>query len=99
MKGGAAWLLESTLLPRCFGGRESAPDAASTSSVRTPSPDLLDTIYAVERRQDWYRDYAEAHGLERVGLVGSFTTDQDPVEAAAQLRDVLGFGLARRVDF
>jgi Zn-dependent peptidase ImmA (M78 family) len=65
----------------------------------TPSPDVLDTIYACQQRQDWYRDYAQAHQLDRVSLVDSLRQDEDPIEAAAQLRDVLGFGLARRVDF
>ena len=67
--------------------------------VLTPTPDLLDTIYACEQRQEWYREYAEASGVEQVALVGSLGLDSDVVEAAGQLRDMLGFGLARRVDF
>lgn len=67
--------------------------------VRTPTPDLLDTVYACELRQDWYRDFAEDHGYDEVELVGSLTVDHGVREAAAQLRDLLGFGLARRVDF
>jgi Zn-dependent peptidase ImmA (M78 family)/transcriptional regulator with XRE-family HTH domain len=67
--------------------------------VLTPTPDLLDTIYACELRQDWYREYAEATGGEPVGLVGSLALDRDVFEAAAQLRDALGFALARRVEF
>jgi Zn-dependent peptidase ImmA (M78 family) len=67
--------------------------------VLTPTPDLLDTVYACELRQDWYRDFAEDRGLDQVELVGSLTADVDPVAAAGQLRDALGFGLARRVDF
>jgi len=68
-------------------------------AVRTPTPDLLDTIYACELRQDWYRDFAEDRGYDDVALVGSLTVDVEAREAAAQLRDLLGFGLARRVDF
>jgi Zn-dependent peptidase ImmA (M78 family) len=68
-------------------------------AVATPTPDLLDTIYACELRQDWYRDYAQAHQLGKVALVGSRHLNDDPIDAAGQLRDVLGFGLARRVDF
>src|SRR6185369_9025336 len=32
--------------------------------IRTPSPDLLDSIYACEQRQAWYHQYAEEHGHE-----------------------------------
>jgi Zn-dependent peptidase ImmA (M78 family) len=67
--------------------------------VLTPTPDLLDTVYACEQRQEWYRDFALANGYDTVGLVGSLTEDVDPLDAAARLRDALGFGLARRVDF
>ncbi len=83
--------VEEVPLPdfRTFGDEE----------VRTPTPDLLDTVYACELRQDWYRDFAEDRGYDEVELVGSLTVDQGAEEAAAQLRDLLGFGLARRVDF
>lgn len=67
--------------------------------VPAPTPDLLDTIYACELRQDWFRDFAEAHGNAPVDLVGSLTLSSDVIESAAQLRDALGFSLARRVDF
>jgi Zn-dependent peptidase ImmA (M78 family) len=83
--------VEEVPLPdfRTFGDEE----------VRTPTPDLLDTVYACELRQDWYRDFAEDRGYDEVELVGSLTVDHGAEEAAAQLRDLLGFGLARRVDF
>jgi Zn-dependent peptidase ImmA (M78 family) len=83
--------VEEVPLPdfRTFGDEE----------VRTPTPDLLDTVYACELRQDWYRDFAEDRGYDEVELVGSLTVDDEAEEAAAQLRDLLGFGLARRVDF
>lgn len=67
--------------------------------VLTPTPDLLDTVYACQLRQDWYRDFALDRGYEQVELVGSLSTDIDPEQAAGDLRDALGFGLARRVDF
>jgi Zn-dependent peptidase ImmA (M78 family) len=83
--------VEEVPLPdfRTFGDEE----------VLTPSPDLLDTVYACELRQDWYRDFAEDRGYDEVELVGSLTVDDEAQEAAARLRDLLGFGLARRVDF
>jgi Zn-dependent peptidase ImmA (M78 family) len=67
--------------------------------IRTPTPDLLDTIYACEQRQAWYRDWAEDNGSEPVEIVGSQSLDTRPVDAAEELRDQLGFGLDRRVEF
>lgn len=75
---------------RTFGGRPS---------VRTPTPDLLDTIYACQQRQDWYRDYAETTGADPVTLVGSLSIETQVDVAAVQLRDGLGFGFDRRVEF
>jgi Zn-dependent peptidase ImmA (M78 family) len=71
----------------------------SDQELHRPSPDLLDTIYACEQRQDWYREFAEIHGAEPVELVGSLRLSEDPLGAAAELREALGFGLARRVEF
>ncbi len=67
--------------------------------VLTPTPDLLDTVYMCEHRQHWFREFAETHGGDTVGLVRSLRMDMDVLAAAEQLRDALGFGLARRVEY
>jgi len=67
--------------------------------VRTVTPDLLDTIYACEERQAWYREYAEVSAGEPVVLVGSQSLTTAVDGAAEALRDQLGFGLDRRVEF
>ena len=76
----------------------------TSERLRTPASaghprQILDTIYAAEQRQDWYRDFAEANGADPVELVGSLTLDTPVADAAHQLRDQLGFGLDRRVEF
>jgi Zn-dependent peptidase ImmA (M78 family)/transcriptional regulator with XRE-family HTH domain len=55
------------------------------------SPDLLDTMYQCQQRQDWYRDFARVHREDTVSFVGTLTTDVDIVEAARQMRTVLSF--------
>ncbi len=67
--------------------------------VRRATPNLLDTIYACEERQDWFREFAEQNDAEPVALVGSLSLDTPVQEAAHSLRDALGFGLDRRVEF
>jgi Zn-dependent peptidase ImmA (M78 family) len=64
-----------------------------------PTPDLLETIYACEQRQEWYRDFAESHGYGPVPVVGSANLEQDPVSVATEMRDLFGFGLERRTEF
>lgn len=72
----------------------------SDGELEDPSPDLLDTIYACEQRQEWYREFAQSHNFDSVGLVGSLSEEhQNPVEAATSLTDILGFELSRRVDY
>lgn len=61
-----------------------------------PSPDLLETIYLCQQRQDWYRDYALLYGEEPLFWVGSGTIDADVVEAAAELRELIGLELTER---
>lgn len=61
-----------------------------------PSPNLLDTLYLSQARQDWYRDYARATGEPPLPFVGSASLDQ-PVEATADaIRRTLGFDLEFR---
>jgi hypothetical protein len=51
-----------------------------------PSPDLLDTIYAMQRRQDWLREEridAEADPLE---FVGTARLNDEPMAAGQEMR-------------
>ena len=57
--------------------------------VSRPSPDLLDTIFACQQRQEWYRDFAQVTREDPAGFVGSLTTSAPVVEAAEQVRATL----------
>ena len=65
-------------------------------AVRQPSPNLLDTIYACQERQSWYRDFARVAQQPQVGFVGSATVETPPEAVATRIRDALGFDLAAR---
>jgi Zn-dependent peptidase ImmA (M78 family) len=64
--------------------------------VRRPSPDLLDTIFACQQRQEWYRDFAQVTREDPVAFLGSLTTSVPVVEAAEQIRATLRFDLGER---
>lgn len=60
------------------------------------SANLLDTVYACERRQDWYRDFARSTREEIVAIVGSVDVAAGVASTAASMRDVLGFTMESR---
>lgn len=64
--------------------------------VRRPSPDLLDTIYLCQQRQEWFRDYARVHALPRVDFVGSVASWESPEKVAEAMRQRLGLRIAER---
>lgn len=64
--------------------------------VGRPSPNLLDTIYHCQVRQDWYRDYAVGSGQEPPRFVGTLRVDDDVTAAAERIRQALGFDLEAR---
>ncbi|EQD49886.1 hypothetical protein B1B_11428, partial [mine drainage metagenome] len=64
--------------------------------MREPSVDLLDTLYLCQRRQDWFREYAQMQGLPPVSLIGQAHVKSAPEAAAAILRDALGLSVAER---
>ena len=64
--------------------------------VRRPSPNLLDTLYLCQQRQDWYRDEARTSGDPPLEFVGSLDTSVDVPAAGARLRDALGFNVEER---
>jgi Zn-dependent peptidase ImmA (M78 family) len=59
--------------------------------VGEASPDLLDTVYQCQQRQDWYRDYARVRREGPVPFVGTCTIDTDVVEAARAMREMLSY--------
>ena len=68
---------------------------ANVSPVR-PSPDLLDTIYLCQQRQDWYRGYARSVLDGPLELVGSVRAGHDVAETAAHMRHALEVDLDER---
>ncbi len=65
-------------------------------AVTRPSPNLLDTIYACQERQSWYRDFARIAGEPDLGFVGSVSVNTPPETVADQMRKTLAFELAAR---
>ncbi len=65
-------------------------------AVARPSPNLLDTIYACQERQGWYREFARVAGESELDFVGSASVDAAPETVAAQIRETLGFDLTAR---
>lgn len=67
------------------------------NAVAAPAtPDLLDTIYLCEERQEWYRSYALVNNADPLDFVGSATAEDDVVSTANHMRARLDFGLASR---
>ena len=74
------------------------PDFRTMGAARMghPSPDLLDTIYLCQQRQEWYRDYSRLHGEKPLAFVGSATTNEEIQTIATQIRREIGFDLEER---
>lgn len=64
--------------------------------VEAPSPDLLDTIYLCQQRQEWYRGFARKAGEPKRAFVGSASVTDKVEQVAAQMRHALGFDLDER---
>lgn len=74
------------------------PDLRTIASreVERPSPDMLDTIYLCQQRQDWYRDFARKAGEPERTFVGSATVTDDVDAIATRMRDALDLDLDDR---
>jgi len=66
------------------------------TAVSEPSTDLLETLYLCQQRQDWYRDYAQVHGLPSLAFVGSANLRERAETVASRMREVLGISIAER---
>lgn len=74
------------------------PDFRTLDGARPgdPSPDLLDTVYLCQQRQEWYISYARSVGSEALPFVGRLSIQHDVVEAAEAIRTALGLDLSVR---
>lgn len=64
--------------------------------IERPTPDLLDTIYLCQQRQEWYREYARTTGAPPLALIGSARLTDDVVDTAERIRTTLGFSIEER---
>jgi len=57
---------------------------------KQPSPNLIETLHDMQRRQEWMRDYLIEEGHDALAFVGSAKTSDPIVKVAAEIRRVLG---------
>ena len=78
-------------LPEPPDERLPVPDYRTVSGAAAkPSPDLLDTLYTMQRRQAWLRDSLVEHEAEPLALVGSARLADEPDAAGREMRRTLG---------
>lgn len=64
--------------------------------VTRPSPNLLDTIYLCQQRQDWFRDYARMYAQPTLDFIGSVTLQDAPARVAETMRQKLALSINER---
>jgi Zn-dependent peptidase ImmA (M78 family)/transcriptional regulator with XRE-family HTH domain len=72
---------------------------ARDEPVRRPSPNLIDTLHTMQRRQAWMRDYLVEMGHERLSFIGSAKISENIETVAKSIRRELGMsdGWAGRI--
>lgn len=78
--------------------RVPIPDfrTAGAGQVARPSPGMLDTVYACQQRQEWYRDFARSTGEAPLGFVGAAGLTTGVETIAPSIRHALGFDVEER---
>ncbi len=62
----------------------------NNNRIPQPSPDLLETVHMMERRQAWMREYLLGQQEEPLSFAGSAKGSEDPLSAAREIRKALG---------
>ena len=63
----------------------------NNSIVHKPSPELLETVQMMERRQAWLREIMIEDAQETLPFVGSHSDQNNPQKTVSSIRDALGF--------
>ena len=58
-------------------------------AVDSASPDLIETVQQMQRRQAWMREYLIEEGTEPLAFIGSARADNLPETIAANMREIL----------
>ena len=58
-----------------------------------PSPELIDTVFSMQERQDWMREHMIEEDIPPLEYVGSQSLDAKVADVAAQMRRILKFNL------
>ena len=92
-------LAEKTYTPLGFLYLDEPPDetlpiadfrTVGDEHPRKPSPNLLETVYAMQRRQDWIRnELTIEYEAPALSFVNSFTSADDPPDVAVAIREAL----------
>jgi Zn-dependent peptidase ImmA (M78 family) len=70
----------------------SIPHFRTGSSRQLPaSPDLIETVHTMKRRQAWMIEDLIEQGHDALPFVGSASLDDDPVDVADKMREILCF--------
>jgi len=62
----------------------------SDDQVKRTSPDLLETVQTMQRRQEWMREFLIEEGMGKLSFVGSASMNLKPEKIAAMIRESLG---------
>lgn len=63
---------------------------ADQAAAARPSPDLLETVQVMQRRQAWMREHLVDQGQTPLPFVGAAATGEPPTAVAALMRQVVG---------
>lgn len=68
------------------------PDLRTVSGapVQNPSPDFLDQLFDVLRKQEWFSEFRESQEAEPVAFIGRYSLDTPPGVIAEDIRNVIG---------
>jgi len=69
---------------------------AGNKRIGRPSPDLLETIYVCQQRQEWYRDFARSERESSLSFVGSASLNSSVEATAESMRHALNFDIEER---
>jgi Zn-dependent peptidase ImmA (M78 family) len=62
------------------------------AELRRPSPDLLETVHSMQRRQEWMRQFLAEEGSDALPFIGNTTLNDDPLQVARGIRNKLELG-------